>query len=130
MRRIRFQALLVVIALIGVGIVLWISLVRWWDPFDDDAFTPTAWVADRAPTARDLVKNHLRLGTLRVQVESLLGRPDEVVTGEDAGGTRVPGTETYKYSIGSWPMYGYDDAFVYVHLDANGNVIGAKIDGY
>ncbi len=132
----------IVASMLAIAILLLVGLwaaIDWLDPFNDQAFAPTVWskrgtglTSTRAPMARDLVRSHLPLGLSRARVESLLGPPDDVRTREDAGGNRLPGTETYAYHIGSWSgsPTGFDDTFVYVHFDANGKVIGAEINGY
>ena len=68
--------------------------------------------------ARDLVRHHLPYGLSSGGVKLLLGPPGE------ATGSR------YEYYLGCWSGEGLDSAFVYVHLDANGNVTGAEITGY
>ena len=104
------------------------------DPFNDATFNAAAWAKldaqERAAMSRDLIQNHLPTGMSHAAVESLLGPPYRVIRRSDAGGHRLPGVETYSYYIGSWSMYGFDDAFVYVHLDASGNVLSSEITGY
>ena len=124
---------LAAIAFVVIGLAAWFAL-DWLDPFDDTLFTTAAWTTldpeSRAPMARDLIRNHLPSGLSRAQTEALLGLPDNRLSGTDSGGNRLRGTETYSYYIGSWSMHGLDDAFVYVYLDSNGNVIGSEINGY
>lgn len=102
------------------------------DPFDDCSFTPAAWRAanprGRASMCRDLISKHLIAGTSERQVVALLGNPDEVC--KAVKGHRCFGIQTYIYSIGSWSNQGMDDAFLYVHLDANDQVIFGEIYGY
>ncbi len=124
---------LAAIAFVAIGLATRFAM-DWLDPFDDTSFTTAAWTTltpnSRAPMARDLIRNHLPSGLSRAQTEALLGAPDDILSGVDSGGNRLRGTETYSYSIGSWSMHGFDDAFVYVYLDSNGNVIGSEINGY
>jgi hypothetical protein len=98
----------------------------WRDPFDDRPFQSTVWKeADsdsRAAMARDLVSNRLTPGMTQVAVTELLGTPDQVKSG--------PQDKIFSYHIGSWSMYGFDDAFVYVYFDASQKVLKAEIGGY
>ncbi|QEG24815.1 hypothetical protein MFFC18_47400 [Mariniblastus fucicola] len=79
--------------------------------------------------ARDVVSRvH---GMDRDAVVELLGQPsDRLDAATDAGGHRLRGAEVFSYYIGSWSGYGFDDAFVYVHLDADGHVIYSEVTGY
>jgi len=121
------------LAFLALAAVTW-AVVDWLDPFNDAAFTTEGWAKldsqDRAPMSRDLIRNHLHPGASRAQIERLLGPPDDVLTGSDSGGNRMRGTDTYAYCIGFWPVRGFDDTFVYVHLDAQGNVVASEINGY
>jgi hypothetical protein len=56
-------------------------------------------------------------------VTALLGTPDEIKHNDSLG-------EIFSYYIGSWSMYGFDDAFVYTHFDASQTVLKAEITGY
>ena len=133
--RLGTVAVWTIVVFVATGVAAW-SAMDWMDPFNDMSFSPAAWAQrsyeDRAPMARDLVRHHLPAGLAQIQVESLLGQPDDVLVGpEDSGANRLPGVETYEYGIGSWSLHqGFDDAFVYVHFDASGHVIGAEINGY
>ena len=102
------------------------------DPFDNRSFTPAAWrTADRdgrARMCRDLVSRHLIAGTAEPQVVALLGKPAGVYKAGERD--HLVGAQTYVYSIGNWSFQGMDDAFLYVHLDANGRVIYGEIYGY
>jgi hypothetical protein len=104
------------------------------DPFDDRPFSASEWrlatVDDRAPMARSAVRRHLIQGLPDSQVVALLGDPDEVRTARDPGGNTLQGAQTYLYYLGSWSDYGFDDAFLYVHLDATGRVRSAEVNGY
>ena len=120
--------------LLLLAIAAWV-VTDWLDPFDDESFNATAWAScttdeSRAAMARDLVRNHLRTGMPRSDVTALLGSPIVLHGPTDAGGNPLRGDETYAYYIGQWSLYGFDDAFVYVHLNAAGRVIGAEINGY
>jgi hypothetical protein len=98
-------------------------------PFDEVAFIHASW-AKATPTERgqmsgDLLRNHLRVGIPRSQVEALIGRDCATV-----GAVVGRGAHTHEYYIGNWSMQGMDDAFVYVHYDPSDIVISAEIDGY
>jgi hypothetical protein len=132
--RMLFAIALVSMVVMLVSIAAWLA-IDWSDPFNDETFSVTKW-AHRASSesgarmARDLIRNHLPSGLSRSKVTALLSPPDKVLTGEDAGGHRLPVHETYAYHIGSWSAYGFDDAFVYVHFDSSGTVLSAEITGY
>jgi hypothetical protein len=134
MSRFSLKHLLIGVAVVAAGLVALLSLKRLADPFDDLAFTPAAWAkADeegRARMSRDLVNNHLPQGLLQNRVEALIGKTHWIIKPTDNDGYRTRGAETHVYGIGNWSMQGVDDAFVYVHYDANGNVISAEITGY
>jgi hypothetical protein len=110
------------------------SLCHVIDPFSELTFSPAKWAQagfdERAGMARDLIRHHLPIGTSRAKVEELLGPPAHVLAANGPRGKSVLGAETYSYYLGSWSMYGMDDAFVYVHFDAAGKVLGAEITGY
>jgi hypothetical protein len=132
MVRFSLKQLLLGTVVIALGLTTLIALKRIARPFDNAAFTPAAW-AKADPTGRalmsgDLVRNHLRKGLSRSQVEALIGRTDSKMGPNGGDGAR--GAETHKYYIGSWSMHGMDDAFVYVHYDVSGNLIDAEINGY
>lgn len=104
------------------------------DPFDDRRFSTSAWrttSADgKAPMARSAIRDHLRPGLSQAELVALLGEPGARLTGKDAGGNGLAGSQTYSYYLGSWSIYGFDDAFLYVHLDSDGRIISAEVNGY
>jgi hypothetical protein len=129
------RTLLVAVAAVVIAIALLQALVGWIDPYDNFRFVPNDWKTAspevRAQMSRNLVSNHLHTGMTKANLVSTLGEPDEILTGKtDAGANSLPGSETYSYYIGSWSAYGYDDAFVYIHLDSTGKVQRAEINGY
>ncbi len=93
-----------VLAVVSVGGAAWWAL-DWMDPFNDLAFTPEAWAErsweDRAPMARDLIRNHLPSRLSRGEAEALLGPPDDVLTGPDSGDLQLLGSEALSYNIGT-----------------------------
>ena len=104
------------------------------DPFDDQRFSSRRLQQispsdgeRRARMARSALQNHLTPGTTEAQVTAKFGPPDGISTGpEDDGGNKLPGVRTYVYMLGSWSGVGFDDAFLYVHLDARDRVIAAQ----
>jgi hypothetical protein len=135
MLRFSLKQLLLGTAAATIGLLALVELDRFLDPmgypYDDMKFTRPAWAAagvyTRGSMADDLVRNHLPVGLPRSQVESLIGPSESVVTHPGYG---ARGAETHSYKIDSWSWGGMGDAFVYVHYDANGNVIEAEIYGY
>ncbi len=122
-------------SLVTFGVLLLWVFTRWFDPFDDKHFRPSDWNRSsnevRAGMCDDLISNRLQPGMTESEVVSLLGKPEESLTGEtDGGGNRLIGDETYSYYIGSWSGYGLDDAFLYVHFDSSGKVLTAEVNGY
>ena len=70
-------------------------------------------------------------GLDRDGVFAMLGKPDaRLDSTTDASGHQLHGSEVFSYSIGSWSLYGMDDAFIYVHFDSRGGVIYSEITGY
>lgn len=108
------------------------------DPFDNCRFSAEKWraatreydVDTRAKMARDLSERLIRPGSSESEVVALLGAPDHVEEGKDPGDMRSSGARFYKYDLGSFPWYGFDDAYLYVDLDSQDRVVACKIDGY
>lgn len=130
------RALLVFVAVVAIATVSIRTVTSLVDPFDNLSFNSTEWkqAKDRevkARMSRDAILNGLEAGMTREEVQHLLGEPDDIITANhDSGGSVLLGVETFSYYIGSWSMYGFDDAFVYIHFDRDGRVISARIDGY
>lgn len=127
-----------IIAAIGAAIGL-ISGVfdagSYLDPFDDQPFLQSTWATTnsetRASMARDAIKQ-LPIGMSAAQVRELLGetKPVSRFSGAvDAYGNRLLYPETWSYYLGSWSLYGFDDGFLYVHLDADSEVASVEITG-
>lgn len=134
-RQIRFltRALLIVAAVVTCLLVSLFTFSQWFDPFDDVGFDSEQWATasdeGRAPMARDVV-SRVR-GLNQQEVLDLLGEPgNRLNSGTDAGGHRLRGTEVFSYYIGSWSIHGMDDAFIYIHFDADGVAIHSEITGY
>jgi hypothetical protein len=131
----RGLGVLAFIAIVAGLFIVGISLNRYLDPFDDQPFAQSAWAsADtrvRAPMARDAIRR-LPTGMTADQVQALLGRPTPVprYSGEvDAYGNHLKYPETWFYYLGSWSVYGLDDAFLYVHFDSDKKVALVEITG-
>lgn len=139
-RQIAVLALIGLVALAGfvVGVVAFDSFL---DPFDDLPFDSAVWIAadanmteqDRGPMARDAAR-HLPIGTPVERVRELLGEPSwEAPPGGDRWGAKPRhGGATWVYVIGNWSgigPYGFDAAFLYVHLDREGRVASTEVTG-
>jgi outer membrane protein assembly factor BamE (lipoprotein component of BamABCDE complex) len=101
------------------------------DPFDNRRFSVSAWKEaegqQRARMSEDLIAHHLPPGMTEQQVVALLGQPE----GVDLGPTEKRiAKRYYVYYIGNWSLQEMDDAYLYVHLDANDRVVKAEIYGY
>ena len=124
---------MIVVAVVVAFLASLVAFSRWIDPFDDRPFDSNRWAAasvdDRAAMAGDVL---FRVrGLTQQQVLDLLGEPGRRLTSAtDAGGHRLRGVEVFSYYIGSWSLHGMDDAFVYVHFDADGSVMHSEITGY
>jgi hypothetical protein len=119
---------------IAAVVVVYCLMGNPFDPFDDSRFSVEAWRSadpkSRARMARDVIRHYLTPGTTEERVTSLVGKPDEVIEGADAGGHWLPGARSYSYRLGSWSLYGFDDAFLYIHIDRAGKVIVAEVTGH
>jgi hypothetical protein len=80
-----------------------------------------------AAMARDLIYNYVHQGMPQRELEAMLGTPSEILV-PPFNKSALP--QTYVYYLGSWSDEGIDDAFVYIDLDGNGEVVKAKIDGH
>jgi hypothetical protein len=133
MNRFSRKKLLIVTAILVVGLIA-VS----WRPrdaaFNELEFTPAAWAkadnVERAKMSGDLVRNHLLRGLSRSQVESLIGKTRHTINPSDADGFKVRGAVTHEYGIDNLGDPVWDNAFVYVHYDANGKVVSAEVTGY
>src|SRR5262245_39756515 len=134
MPRFSLRSLFAATALVAIGVATSVSLYHLIDPFGELAFSSDQWaqgdLGHRARMARDLVRHYLPVGASRAQVEGLIGPPDKTLSASGPQGSSVRGTQTYSYYLGSWSNQGMDDAFVHVHFDAGGNLLGAEITGY
>jgi hypothetical protein len=130
----RRRAILIAVIMCATAVAVFYVLGNPFDPFSKNRFSAEVWrTADaesRARMARDAIRHHLVPSLTTTQVVSLLGNPDKVIRDADAGGHKLAGAKTYSYYLGCWSSYGFDDAFLYVHLDEAGSVISAEVNGY
>lgn len=124
--KIEIRALLAMVAIFALSILMMGAMNALIDPFDDFEFDTAGWKQPKnretaARMCRDLITNHLHSGMSRSKVQRLLSKPDEIIySKQDRGGNSLPGIETHAYYGGSWSMYGFDDAHLYVHLRSRG----------
>jgi len=74
----------------------------------------------------------LPVGMSADNVRGMLGQPTPVnrfAGAADAYGNHLSYPETWSYYLGSWSMYGLDDAFLYVHFDSGKRVTLVEITG-
>ena len=130
----RRLGIIVVLCVLALPAAIYAVIGNPLDPFDNRTFSAAAWRNGdreaRARMARSAVRRHVVAGLSEQQLVALLGAPDDVLTTADPAGNSLPGTRRYEYYLGSWSTYGFDDAFLYVHLDAANRVMSAEIDGY
>ena len=111
------------------------AFINWVDPFNDRRFSASDWAVaeseERARMASDLTDRVLARGMSVDAIQNLLGPPDSTLTGDvDAGGNKLHAHQTLSYYLGSWSGYGYDDAFLYLHLNQNGAIENSQVTGY
>jgi hypothetical protein len=132
MPRFTLKQLLLGIAALAIVITALAWLTRLLNPFDNVAFNQADWASGntstRARMAGDLVDNHLAVGMSQAQVETLIGRADEVLSPNAAAAFGiVQGTETHAYNVeidGNLFVAGCRVCVVY---NANGTVVDALI---
>jgi hypothetical protein len=131
-RQILIGSVVLVILLMMTMLANMTGMFHVFDPFDKRPFSSETWLAttreDRAPMARDLVKNHLPAGLSVSDVVAFLGPPDRIITGSSAS-IRPGCSKALTYYLGCWSEYGMDAAFVYVHIDNNDKVVLSEIIG-
>lgn len=135
----RFFLCVLLVGFCGLG-TLYVSLLlldRYLDPFDDEPFDRSAWMSgtpkDRAKMGHDVIAKHIRRGMVQGEISDLLGKPNQINSHVgnriDGFGNRLKGVKTYIYGLGSWSLYGLDDAFLYVHFDEDDRVVSADVAG-
>jgi outer membrane protein assembly factor BamE (lipoprotein component of BamABCDE complex) len=119
------------------GVVGFVALDRYLDPFDDRPFNVAEWAAAdeqrRGPMARDAAR-HVPSGMTAERVRELLGEPNETMTDNpfDKWGRRRKGSTRWSYWLGCWSglgWYGFDSADLDVYFDQEGCVVEREIDG-
>ena len=111
------------------------AIIIWVDPFNDRQFSTRDWAVaepeERARVASDLTDRVLERGMSIDAIKNLLGPPDSTLTGDiDAGGNKLHSNQTLSYYLGSWSGFGYDDAFLYLHVDRSGTLVKSQVTGY
>jgi hypothetical protein len=132
----RARWIVVIIILVVVSTYAWVGNPV--DPFDDSRFSREAWqrasaaydLDSRAHMARDVTRRVIRPGMSETEVVDSLGRPETVTDRRAPGDAPVASGQIYRYHLGSWTFQRMDDAFLYVHFDANGRVFRTEIYGY
>lgn len=107
---------------------------QWFSPFNVRSFDKAAWAQanpeERASIAHDAIRL-LPRGMPENEIELLLGKPMAVVPINRLSGIAPKSTvRTYTYFIGNWPLAAFDSTQLWVHVDAEGKVVGAVIGGY
>ncbi len=128
------QIVCVVLAVACSGVLISIVL-GWVNPFNDRRFSSADWaIADstgQAHMATDLIHRELPQGMSSTAIQTLLGAPDETLTGDiDSGGNRLLSHETLSYYPRSWSLCAYDDTILCLHLDRQKKLVEARITGY
>lgn len=104
--------------ILGVMAVVW--LIDAMNPYNDMSFDAKIWQDselgsdERQHMAQDLVRNHIRYGMTQTQIESLLGPPDDLVSGPRIdNGLQIPAAYSNMYDLGSPPTIAMEDARVF-----------------
>jgi hypothetical protein len=135
MLRRRARSILLVVSLFAIGgaTVFYGVIGNPLDPFDDRRLDPEVWNSAtpdvRARMSEDLVRHHLPEGMSESEVIALLGTPFSVEDGASHT-PRHAGTRHLLYDLGHWSWRGMDAAYVYVHLDGQGRLVGAEVYGF
>lgn len=131
MRRKPFVCCLVLLVAIAA-----FAVVDVLEPFNDKVFEHQVWIqggSERIPMARNVINRVVRAGMTRSEVTDILGPEEYIEEGQDSGGNIMRGAKSLAYPLGSssaTSLKGMDNAFIYIHLDDEGNVIGQEIAGY
>ena len=131
----KFSTGSVSIIFIPLIFAAFVVFAGWADPFDDRSFDAGEWAAasqssdERASMAHEVVARVRGLN--QEQVLDMLGEPDKRLSSRvDAGGNRLRGVVVFSYHLGCWSGYGFDDAFIYIHFDADGVAVNSEVTGY
>ncbi|PCJ56920.1 MAG: hypothetical protein COA79_17430 [Planctomycetota bacterium] len=109
------------------------------NPFNEHKFDQKLWlqlskndkIQERGKMASDIISNQIKHNMSKVQVTDLIGIPTRTSNKSiDAGGNKFKGKSTLVYYIGHASSMGYDDAFMYIHLNKQDQVISSEINGY
>lgn len=123
----------------GAGLLMlfvWIAVApAIFDPYDDRSFNSASWIDGNEVVRTSMARSAARAiktGDTSNVVAQLLGEPDWTNTVKvSVFGERFPdGTaRTWGYRLNPSQLHGYDDAYLYVHLDASDFVIEAQLGG-
>ena len=111
--------LLIAVTLVFASFVFAGAVFDWISPFAGAPFDRNVWhsYADsregdspRAAMVADLRSNHLVPGLAQTKVKELLGTPE------------VESPNLYQYVIGAWSGFRFDDDFLYIHFDDQGQL--------
>lgn len=105
------------------------------DPYDERPFDSDPWIAGLEPVRTAMARSAARAiheDDAASSVSERLGEPDwinDVKT--SVFGERFPAAthRTWGYRLNPSWLHGYDDAYLYVHIDANDTVIKAQLGG-
>ncbi|QDT06534.1 hypothetical protein K227x_49440 [Rubripirellula lacrimiformis] len=130
-----FKIVTITIMVTGLAYI-GIEAKRWIDPHDGRDFDRLVWEADpggyeRAAMCTDIIDRHLQPNMTLDQISDLLG---DSFTDRDRShfqdGGQMPGVRTIAYWVGPCSWIGYDDAFLFVNLDENNQLVSASVYGY
>ncbi len=128
-KRFRFSllSLCILVAFVGAIFACGFGVSSLFNPFNDKLFDRVIWLeskaSERARMADNLIKTELRPGKRKAWVHELLGQPFHDRKLGD-------GRSLLTYHIGTWPIRGYDDTFVYIYFDANDRLLRSEISGH
>ncbi|MCO8121537.1 hypothetical protein NHH03_07305 [Stieleria sp. TO1_6] len=109
---------------------------RWLDPYDGLHFDPVIWKADpggdqRAAMCADIIGRQLTPGMTLSSISDLLGDSyEQRDRSHFVDGDQMPGVRTVSYWVGPCSWIGYDDAFLFLNLDAEDRLVSATVYGY
>ena len=123
-------SILLIVLCIVVG--LFMLSTSWGVPFDTAQWKASNVPADRAAMVDDLIENHIRVGMPMTEIVSILGMPPKVLSKQDNGGNKMPGSTTYAWWLGNGYDYNsmWDDMCLYVSFSKNNRVVNIKLNGY
>ena len=123
---------------IAVGFLAYagIKTKRWLDPYNGRDFDRVVWDGDpggydRAAMCTDIIERQLTPGMTLSSIADLLGDSyREWDRSRFSGDDQTPGARTILYDVGPCSWIGYDDAFLFLHLDADDRLVSANVYGH